>query len=326
MLDYLVYGAVIWVLATLLNKTVFSVQPATNVTAWVLAIVVFFVNLFALSALKYFRFHAVSESLGVTLQNRNPLDIAGAFAFTFAFFALLRKAPKHLSTRNGNVSESTLPPIPTKGSSFSPLPIESSVREHTMQSSLTSRVPVAVEPVETVSTAEPGEELWAQALTEFEGSDRRPGLWAKSFAEAQGNENLAKVKYLEQRVRQLGQEMSLAASNAQRVEESEREKVEKLTHRFLSGNRLESDEVAHLARYSAVDKSLSNLREGLRGETLLHCCARLELAEEAEILLRQGANSKAPDGSGRAPWALAPTGTGLRTTLYSAYLSNMGSG
>lgn len=50
------------------------------------------------------------------------------------------------------------------------------------------------------------EELWALALAELEGETRRSGLWAKAFADAQGNETAAKANYLRARVRQLTEE------------------------------------------------------------------------------------------------------------------------
>jgi len=47
------------------------------------------------------------------------------------------------------------------------------------------------------------EQLWADALTEFESASRRPGLWAKSFAQASGNDAMAKANYLRFRVEEL---------------------------------------------------------------------------------------------------------------------------
>jgi len=47
------------------------------------------------------------------------------------------------------------------------------------------------------------ESLWEQALNEIESSNRVQGLWAKSFAEANGDENKAKAIYLKARVSQL---------------------------------------------------------------------------------------------------------------------------
>lgn len=44
--------------------------------------------------------------------------------------------------------------------------------------------------------------LWAQALNEFEHSINK-GLWAKCFADANGDENIAKAEYLKTRVKEL---------------------------------------------------------------------------------------------------------------------------
>ena len=42
----------------------------------------------------------------------------------------------------------------------------------------------------------PAEEYWATAIAEVEGKSRRPGLWAKAFSGAQGDERLAKANYM----------------------------------------------------------------------------------------------------------------------------------
>lgn len=47
------------------------------------------------------------------------------------------------------------------------------------------------------------EQLWAAALTEFEGASRRQGLWARLFAESGGNEAFAKAEYLKTRATEL---------------------------------------------------------------------------------------------------------------------------
>ena len=47
------------------------------------------------------------------------------------------------------------------------------------------------------------EELWATALSEFEGDHRRKGLWAKCFSVANGNESQAKATYLRERTNEL---------------------------------------------------------------------------------------------------------------------------
>lgn len=55
----------------------------------------------------------------------------------------------------------------------------------------------------TASEFEDDEMLWAQAHQEFESPKRREGLWARSFAKANGNEAQAKALYLEARVKEL---------------------------------------------------------------------------------------------------------------------------
>lgn len=55
----------------------------------------------------------------------------------------------------------------------------------------------------TLASGDPSEAHWSAALTEFDGLDRRAGLWAKSFAQAAGNEAAAKAAYLSARAAQL---------------------------------------------------------------------------------------------------------------------------
>jgi hypothetical protein len=40
------------------------------------------------------------------------------------------------------------------------------------------------------------EDTWERALREVESSERRPGLWARCFAEAGGDESKAKAAYI----------------------------------------------------------------------------------------------------------------------------------
>jgi len=50
------------------------------------------------------------------------------------------------------------------------------------------------------------EMIWEQVYEEFESSERKKGLWAKLYAESEGDEVKAKAKYLQQRASQLIQE------------------------------------------------------------------------------------------------------------------------
>lgn len=47
------------------------------------------------------------------------------------------------------------------------------------------------------------DKFWEMAIEEFDGESRKKGLWAKCFAEADGDENKAKASYLKQRVVEL---------------------------------------------------------------------------------------------------------------------------
>ncbi len=77
----------------------------------------------------------------------------------------------------------------------------------------------SIEPTEGAhsATATPEEVFWSIAAEELDGPDRRRGLWAKVFSEAQGNEAAAKANYLKWRVAQLQQE---EAKRNQQVEEA----------------------------------------------------------------------------------------------------------
>jgi len=67
---------------------------------------------------------------------------------------------------------------------------------------------------------EPMEEFWAQALQECDEKKMRPGLWAKAFADSQGQEAVAKAQYMRLRATQLQLEWSLLRDQA--VAEQER--------------------------------------------------------------------------------------------------------
>lgn len=56
------------------------------------------------------------------------------------------------------------------------------------------------------------EGAWEAALTEFDTGNRRPGLWAMVFSAADGNESLAKARYLQARVTELEAEREALAS------------------------------------------------------------------------------------------------------------------
>nr|WP_312988423.1 hypothetical protein [Comamonas koreensis] len=72
-----------------------------------------------------------------------------------------------------------------------------------------------------------GEEIhWAQALEEFEGPERKPGLWARAFAQAGGDDVQTKVIYLSARATELAQahqtQLAEAATQSQRDRDAQR--------------------------------------------------------------------------------------------------------
>lgn len=72
----------------------------------------------------------------------------------------------------------------------------------------------------TTSNSDPSEEVfWAMALVEFQSSERKHGLWAKAYADAQGSEALAKANYLRWRAYQLIEEHRQVLLNESRARE-----------------------------------------------------------------------------------------------------------
>lgn len=182
LIDWVIYGLFTWWGAFLLNATLFKNQPARRGTAWVLTFVAFLLNVVALTALKYFRFQAISDSLGSKISpTGGPIDATGALVFAWLFFVLLRKQPKVPN------------PTPAATSSVQNIAATSPSRQATENVGLSMRPPTQLSE----------EEFWSIAATEVDGPSRRPGLWAKAFAEAGGNEAAAKANYLKLRVAQL---------------------------------------------------------------------------------------------------------------------------
>lgn len=201
LLEWLIYGLLTWGLVALLNATAFKQQPASKAIAWTLTVVMFFVSLIAMTALQILRYKAISDDLGFTIHPNSPLDVVGAFSFSWLFYSLLRKPPKNAQ----------MAPAPMPASA----PMEaaqSSVEAPRLQprSSEMTHAPLQAQCTELT------EEFWAAALSEFEGPSRRPGLWARAFADAQGNEAVAKATYLRDRASELAHEHQLQLARQER--------------------------------------------------------------------------------------------------------------
>lgn len=89
---------------------------------------------------------------------------------------------------------------------------------------------VASAPTGDANAAE--EALWAAALDEFEGPHRRKGLWAKLYAEFDGDDVQLRVAYLKTRFAQLQQELAEAArADDVRLATQERERLRAMSAR-----------------------------------------------------------------------------------------------
>ncbi|WP_372828098.1 hypothetical protein [Polaromonas sp.] len=195
-IDWLIYGIFVWGVVALINAMAFKQQPANRPTAWVLTIVIFFINLVAMTVLQHLRYQVISQDLGLQIRPKGAVDIIGAFTFSFMFFALLRKKPN----RPALLKEEIQRPMPAAASASVPTPVVSPTSM--APAAALSKGPALVEALTTV----PAEEFWSDALAEFDSASRRSGLWARSFAEAQGNETLAKANYLRYRASELEHE------------------------------------------------------------------------------------------------------------------------
>lgn len=94
LVDWLIYGLLVFGAAKLLNATAFKQKPASGLVAWTLTILMFIVSVVALSALKELRYQAISDSVGVPISPQNPLDMGGAFVFAWLFFSFLNRQEK----------------------------------------------------------------------------------------------------------------------------------------------------------------------------------------------------------------------------------------
>ncbi|WP_084455192.1 DUF2569 family protein [Comamonas composti] len=78
------------------------------------------------------------------------------------------------------------------------------------------------------------EVLWEQALIEVDGEHRRAGLWAKYYAQCNGDESKAKANYLIARVREM-QDLRIKAQQEQQQKISEKEENERIWENSSKG-------------------------------------------------------------------------------------------
>ena len=95
LVDWLIYGLLVFGIAKLLNATLFKLKPASRPAAWGLTILIFVVSIMALTALKVLRYQAISDSVGASIKPQNLLDMGGAFIFSWLFFSFLKREEKN---------------------------------------------------------------------------------------------------------------------------------------------------------------------------------------------------------------------------------------
>jgi hypothetical protein len=155
------------------------------------------------------------------------------------------------------------------------------------------------------------EDHWAIALAELENGQRRPGIWARAFAEAEGDETKAKVAYLKVRAQQLSElaeqilrEQQAAQQDAEVKAQSEaREKKRVLADLISTFENAEdiSNEQLTLLVSTAAKADLISIRQNRAGNTLLHVCAERGLVKDVHALLAAGADPALSNNSGVRP-------------------------
>ena len=101
LIDWLIYGLLVFGAAKLLNVTAFKQKAASGMAAWSLTFLMFIVSVLALSALKVLRYQVISDSAGVPISPQNPLDMGGAFVFAWLFYSFLKRQEKKQSHSAG---------------------------------------------------------------------------------------------------------------------------------------------------------------------------------------------------------------------------------
>jgi|GEM_PF-3134404 len=156
------------------------------------------------------------------------------------------------------------------------------------------------------------ENYWAEAMSEVESNQRRPGVWAKAFAEADGDITKAKVAYLKARVQQmlvLAQAEEEKLASLQRDEEAKRQslelakkpEIEEAISSFLNYGIISESKLRLLLSQKDISKII-NTRDLIKGNTFLHVCARNDMLDEVRILLAAGASPNEPNYQGLLPY------------------------
>jgi len=332
LVDWFFYGLLTWGLATLLNATAFKNEPANRTTAWILATVMFFVSVVALTALKIVRFRMLSQEFGVDLQPRGPFDAVGGFIAAWWFFSLLRKAPKAankmanvIATSGDRILQTNSPSKSSQQGVFPNIAIPNVDGEKTMGSG-------AMQSGSGDAGTVNEEAIYESIASEIESRNLERGLWTRLFAECDGDENRTKVLYIKQRAAKLIEMEKVRI--AEREHAKELAKLEKkrldglsIRDRLSDQNMTEelAQEIAALSKTSVVSGFMEKILIGqLRaieayliekpllvaittseGDTPLHIATKREYQSTALLLLEYGARTDVKNKYGETPLDVA---------------------
>lgn len=113
----------------------------------------------------------------------------------FGLYALFAPGQEHDTDSGSLTSKPGFQSAPTVDA----VKIQRLAPELAVTAEVAAQIPLASE----MLAAEPVEEFWAQALHECDSASMKPGLWARAFAEAAGDEKVAKAKYIRLRATEL---------------------------------------------------------------------------------------------------------------------------
>jgi hypothetical protein len=148
------------------------------------------------------------------------------------------------------------------------------------------------------------EDHWAAAMAEIESGQRRPGIWAKAFAESDGDETKAKVAYLKARVAQLTAASSAESDARKEARDKERQRIaveESLQFNIdqFKRNAWLSDEALRSVIAQAEHSILRSVTVDATGDTLLHLCSKRGLELEVRNLVAAGADQEKLNSQGK---------------------------
>jgi hypothetical protein len=155
------------------------------------------------------------------------------------------------------------------------------------------------------------ENHWATAMNELESGQRRTGVWAKAFAESDGDEIQTKVAYLKARVQQLTEfqkeqfkqqevHRQELATKAQAANSERRKVIDALIVQFESTGFITLTEIKMLVSNAPNNDRIIGITDQ-KGNSLLHICAESDLAEEVHALLQVGADPQRLNKKGQRP-------------------------